>query len=101
MALKVDVTVQGGILVADAYVRIADITSYKNYDNGKYYMTIGLAVFKNAPEAAKINPRGQTIPCPEFDHEKCEFDLASTDNALVQAYTYLKTLDKFSAAEDV
>lgn len=101
MALQVNVTAQGGVSVTNAYVRISEVTGYKNYADGKYYMTIGLKVLKNAIEAAKVDPPGVAIPVPTVDQEKCELSLVSTDNALVQAYAYLKTLAKFAGAVDV
>ena len=93
MALQVTANVRGGLSISNAYVRVQDISLSKSR------MSFGLEVFKDSTEAGKIIP--VPLLCPDLDRESCAYDLASTDNPFKQAYTYLKTLSKFTGASDV
>lgn len=97
MALQVDVPAIGGITVVDAYVRVSDATISK--DAAGWRLSFGVAVFKDATEAAKDAP--QRIPAPDCDRYQCAYNLNSNDNAVAQAYTHLKTLATFTGAVDV
>tara|TARA_Y100000310_G_scaffold342096_1_gene443760 strand:- start:91 stop:369 length:279 start_codon:yes stop_codon:yes gene_type:complete len=83
-----DVTANGGISVSGVYVRISDISGFKNKDDGLYYMTYGCQVYVSEAEA---NNGADQIPVRDIDRFKCEYDLASADNALMQAYDNLKS----------
>lgn len=99
MALQASITTLGGVPVSNAYVRISDVTGFKNYADRNYYISIGVKIFKNATEAAKTDP--VALATPDFDREKSTLSLTSPDNILVQAYNYLKSLSKYSGAIDV
>ena len=106
MALKVNITSQGGVDVVNAYVRIEAISIRKNWIDGKYYMTLGTKVYKDATEAKKT-PDGAgvggavAVSAPNYELERCEYDLVLKDNAWVQGYAYLKTLAKYAGSSDL
>jgi hypothetical protein len=105
MALQVDVTIPGDLTVTDAYVRIADVTGVEKRQVGdppatEYWITYRVEIFKDQAQAD-----GGLLPLPVGFSIACEYDLNASDNALVQIYTHLKTLDNsvadFTQATDV
>ena len=87
MALQKTVEFKG-ITVVDAYIKIAWAKVYKK--DG--VLTCWISVEEKANASAMV-----------FDQSEMEFEynLASVDNALIQGYTFLKTLPEFTGAIDV
>ena len=105
MAILANIEISGGIPVTGAYIRIHDIMSKKKYSDGTHYATYGLSVYKDRAEAnlrdGNAQPNGRTLVCSHLDRFKFTVDLASANNALVQAYTNLKTQSGMTNIVDV
>lgn len=78
-----------GIPLINAYFRIRDCNILKN-DKGNY--TMQLLVETHA---------SKDLPVIEINSYITIFDINITDNAIIQAYNYLKTLTIFSTAINV
>ena len=88
MALKLDANYKG-ILVADAYYRISFFSCSKDID-GIFRSTINV-VLSQAKDAPLLEEKRYIF----------DYDITSADNAIVQGYTFLKTLPDFALAVDV
>ena len=82
MALSKTV-VHNGVAIQDAYIRVG------NYQGSKSRMSFSVQ-FKADADSVFLFKKGY----------ECDVDL-SGDNAVKQAYQYLKTLSEFTDAEDV
>ena len=93
MAIQAAVKMDGGAPLANAYVRVHDVTMKKDRtssDNAKHYVTYGVSVYVNA-SAANADPESQNaLFVRELDRFKFkEVDPAGNLSAL--AYANLKT----------
>ena len=93
MAIQAAVKMDGGAPLANAYVRVHDVTMKKDRtssDNAKHYVTYGVSVYVNA-SAANADPESQN---PLFVRELDRFKFTEVDpagNLSALAYANLKT----------
>ena len=100
MGLQVDVVIPGGVTVADAYVRVSDVSYASKEADGKFYVAYNVEAYKD-----KATYAGGGIKVPVATNYRCEYDLVSADNAVTQIYNDLKTrsdaMADFTTATDV
>lgn len=94
MALKSTI-VYKGIEMKDVYVRV------NQFSGTKSKLTFVLAVY--GPEQDILDGDGQVIKKERemlfSENHKCDYNLNGA-NALIQAYTYVKTLPEYAASVD-
>ena len=90
MALQKTVTYKE-VPMIDAYHRIHEMTGKKEGAGFSVRFTVEIAA----------NSTSEVIEIKECIEYQFMYDLVSTDNAITQAYDYLKTLPEFDGAIDV
>ena len=91
MALQVGVTLASDLTVPAAYVRVTDLSVFKDEIANKFYLSFGVEIHATAQARAD---KKRIVDSTRY---KCEYD--NTKEVYAQAYTYLKNL--YPGAKDV
>jgi len=88
MALEAAVTMDGGVSIPTAYIRVtgASIFSSGNGEDKEWKIVYDVEVYRDA-DARAVNLK---CPCGAFQHFKTDYDLATTDGPITLAYADLK-----------
>jgi len=93
MAIQTAIKVEGGVDVANCYVRISDIVLAKDRTstaNAKHYITYGVSVYRNASDAGNDPDSGRAMFVRDLDR----FKITGADPAVnlsALCYNDLKT----------
>lgn len=88
MALSDTVTIQGGVDVPEAYIRItsARVSSYMEDGVKKWFLIYDCDVYKDVAS----RDAGIALPCPAIQHFKCDWSLEAEENPIATSYADLK-----------
>ena len=97
MALTLDISTTSGLTISGAYLKVSDnLNINKNISSRIVHFNID--AFKDSD--ARTGGKSQIQDVGLQTNYSFIYDITSTDNIIVQAYTYLKSLNTFKNALD-
>ena len=105
MSLQKDMTLNGGVVVSNCYVRIDSVEAVKANEDSGWSLKVLTRIYKDAAARSAGDPAGSEavhLHTPQYREYKFDYDPASEKGDLVSvAYGKLKTHEDYSGSSDV
>ena len=105
MSLQKDMTLNGGVVVSNCYVRIDSVEAVKANEDSGWSLKVLTRIYKDAAARSAGDPAGSEavhLHTPQYREYKFDYDPASEKGDLVSvAYGKLKTHEDYSGSPDV
>ena len=105
MALQKNITLSGGAVVNNCYVRIQSVEAVKANEDSDWTLKVLTYLYKDAAARSAGDPAGSEavhLHTPQYRNYKFDYDPASEKgNLIAVAYSKLKTYEDYIGASDV
>ena len=105
MALQKDMTLIGGAVVSNCYVRIDSVEAVKANEDSGWSLKVLTRIYKDAAARSAGDPAGSEavhLHTPQYREYKFDYDPASEKGDLIAlSYDKLKTHEDYSGSSDV
>ena len=105
MALQKNMTLSGGAVVNNCYVRIQSVEAVKANEDSDWTLKVLTNVYKDKSSRTAGNPAGSEavhLHTPQYREYKFDYNPASEKgNLIAVAYDKLKTYEDYIGASDV
>ena len=105
MSLQKDMTLNGGVVVSNCYVRIDSVEAVKANEDSGWSLKVLTRIYKDAAARSAGDPAGSEavhLHTPQYRNYKFDYDPASEKgNLIAVAYDKLKTYEDYIGASDV
>ena len=105
MALQKNMTLSGGAVVNNCYVRVYNVEAGKTNEDSDWTLKVLTNLYKDAAARSAGDPAGSEavhLHTPQYREYKFDYDPASEKGDFIAvAYEKLKTHEDFSGASDV
>ena len=105
MSLQKDMTLNGGVVVSNCYVRIDSVEAVKANEDSGWSLKVLTRIYKDAAARSAGDPAGSEavhLHTPQYRNYKFDYDPASEKGDLISvAYGKLKTHEDYSGSSDV
>ena len=105
MALQKNMTLNGGAIVSNCYVRIHSVEAVRANEDSDWTLKVLTYLYKDAAARSAGDPAGSEavhLHTPQYRNYKFDYDPASEKgNLIAVAYDKLKTYEDYIGASDV
>ena len=105
MALQKDMTLNGGVVASNCYVRIHSVEAVKANEDSGWSLKVLTRIYKDAAARSAGDPAGSEavhLHTPQYREYKFDYDPESERGDLIAlAYDKLKTHEDYNGASDV
>ena len=105
MALQKNMTLNGGAIVSNCYVRIHSVEAVRANEDSDWTLKVLTNLYKDAAARSAGDPAGSEavhLHTPQYRNYKFDYDPASEKgNLIAVAYDKLKTYEDYIGASDV
>ena len=105
MALQKNMTLNGGAIVSNCYVRIHSVEAVRANEDSDWTLKVLTYIYKDAAARSAGDPAGSEavhLHTPQYRNYKFDYDPASEKgNLIAVAYDKLKTYEDYIGASDV
>ena len=105
MALQKNMTLNGGAIVSNCYVRIHSVEAVRANEDSDWTLKVLTYLYKDAAARSAGDPAGSEavhLHTPQYRNYKFDYDPASEKgNLIAVAYDKLKTYEDYIGSSDV